>query len=68
MPLLLSVYNNLTLTFADVEHVESNTLELNVFGALAFIQGATLSYLKRSYHFSRELWCLLLHSILPHGG
>jgi hypothetical protein len=27
-----------------------------------------LGYLKRSYHFSRELWCLLLHWILPHGG
>jgi hypothetical protein len=51
----MPLYNNLTLIFVDVEHVGYITLELNVFGALAFIEGAALGCLKQSYHFSREL-------------
>jgi hypothetical protein len=46
MPLLFSGYNNLTLTFVNVEHVGFVTLEFNVFGVLAFIEEATLGCLK----------------------
>ncbi len=55
MPILLSVYNNLTLTSTDVELVGSITLEFDVFGVLTFTKEAILCYLKLSYHFSREL-------------
>lgn len=54
MPILLSFYNNLTLTSTDVELVGSVTLELDVFGVLTFTKDE-LCYLKLSYHFSREL-------------
>jgi hypothetical protein len=66
--LLLIVYNNLTLTSVDVELAWSITLELGAFGALAFIEEATLGLFKLRRHFLREIQCLLLHSVLSHGG
>ncbi len=42
MPLLLTIYDNLTPTFANVELVTFVTLELSVFGVLTSIEEATL--------------------------
>jgi hypothetical protein len=38
MPLLLTVYDNLTLTFVNVELIKSVTFELGVFGALFILK------------------------------
>jgi hypothetical protein len=67
MLLLLIVYDNLTLIFANGELVNFVTLEFGVFGVLTSIEEGTLG-LKLNYHFSRELQCMLLHSFLSHGG
>jgi L-cystine uptake protein TcyP (sodium:dicarboxylate symporter family) len=54
MPLLLSVYNNLTLIYVNVGPIRYVTLELNVL-TLTFTEEAALGCLKLNYHFSRKL-------------
>jgi hypothetical protein len=46
MLLLLTIYNNLILTFVDVEHIGSFTLKLNVFGALTSTKEVALGLLR----------------------
>jgi hypothetical protein len=46
MLLMLTIYNNLTLTSINFESVGFVTLERGVFGALAFTKEATLGLLK----------------------
>jgi hypothetical protein len=55
MPLLVSVYINLTLISTNVELVGSITLKLDVFGVSTFTKETTLHFLKLSYNFSKEL-------------
>jgi hypothetical protein len=54
MLLLLIVYNNLTLTFVDVELVGSITLDIGVFGVLASTKEATSGLLKVKLSFFRR--------------
>jgi hypothetical protein len=55
MLLLLIVYNNLTLTSANVELAWSVTLELGVFEPLASTKEVTLGLLKVELSFFRKI-------------
>ncbi len=68
MLLLLTIYNNLTLTSVNVELAWSVTLELGVFGTLTSTKEATLGLFKIELSFLGKLQCILLHSVLSHGG
>jgi len=52
--LLLTVYNELTLTFVNVEPTWSIALELGVFGTLAFIEETTLGLFKVEMSFFKK--------------
>ncbi len=52
--MLLTVYNNLTLTFVNVEPTWSITFELGVFRTLASIEEATLGLFKVKMSFFKK--------------
>ncbi len=54
MLLLLIVYNNLILTFVNVEPTRFVTLELGVFGALVSIEEVALGLFKANLSFFRR--------------
>jgi hypothetical protein len=58
--LLLTIYNNLTLTYVDVEPGWSITLELCVFEALASIEDATLGLFKVEMSFFKKTTVLTI--------
>jgi hypothetical protein len=64
MLLLLTVYDNLTSAFANVELVRSVTFELNVFGALISIKKATLGLIKFELSFFKRT-TMLVATFIP---
>jgi hypothetical protein len=55
MLILLIIYNNLILTFVNVEPTRFVTLELGVFGALVSIEEVALGLFKVELSFFRKI-------------
>ncbi len=64
MPLMLVVYNILTLTSINVKFARSIMLKIGVFGALASTENDTLKFLRIELSFFQNSTILEMLSIL----